>query len=1538
MNLLLKVSRQTLILSFSLFCILLPAVAGAYSNNAIVSTCDFDGVVSSMVTAPDDSVYVAGNFNSANCPNGSFKVTRIAHLNTDGTFDTNFNYELSDSGAYGPDNISSISSMILDGTTLYLGSDFNNFTDSTGNYARRSVVALDSVTGNVIQTFLPLGGGVSDIVFSLAKHNNQLLIGGKFSSYNDDISSYAASSFAVVDATDGRFDPNWNGAGVQNGNQIIHEIKVDGDYAYIGGSFKTFIKQGGLFVANRFMLLRLDLTQDPANDAILDAWSSDPNDQVEDLFIEANYLYLRGKFSDIAGVNTFYGLARIDIPSATPDSGWKPVVSPFGAAEEGDLFVQNNHLYFGTAINDIDGNFRQGLASFDLTTTPPILDAFDPQAINRVDAIAGDVAGNILYISGDFGSVGPDSHKNFAKFSPDSINGTVFDDVNYGGGKGRSLTDAQAAYLSSIKRPGVTVELYDANTGDYLSSDITDINGNYSLAVPIQNNPYFVRVVDNTVTSARTDNNAYIESPILTYYVNSDGVSTSEEINSVGGVNPNLLDSPINGGADNFSSLTSGGTFGVDYTPQSYSTVKFQNSSVYGIDFGFNFDTIVNTNDVGRGSLRQVMMNADTLADDAGLAQESRIPAVENSIWMLADGTSYAGTNGSYPNLLGTVYSGFFTILPSADLPVLLETLTLDANTQNGAIAGTPIIDLDGNMTLNNALVLGNGQNLVRGFAIHGFNNVGIGFFNKGGNVVKGNWIGLDPGTGDAIDFGGDFGIECGNGTGGVAGLSCEDNVFGGSLAEDRNIIVTNPSGGSGGAIYLDSSLNNTIQGNWIGLNKDGLTIGGVPGNYSGYYGIYINNLTSNNQIGGSGLARNVVAASFRSLLNINSAGGNNNQIVNNYFGTDITGTVVPAVPEIGTEIGGLSGVNNYVGINGLGNLFAGPMFTNLQMGDVDNIVVQSNTFGTNAAGNALLGSTSLAVLINNTDNLLFGGTNPGDGNILAGGISMAGPGQAGVGLDLIDSTNAHVYGNYFGTNANGDTGLGNNVGMVVVGFGTPTIGNVIGGLLPQEKNVFGNNMIGFAFYGPTSTGNSLIGNYFGTDSLGNNIANGFNNLAIDPTLPIMPSAIMLANGANGNLIQENIIRNTVYPGVGQQGMGVFVSNIGNTSYNNNLDRNIIQNNSGLPVDLEDNTVSPTGNDGVTGNDGLIQAAQPEHGVDYPIITIADLSGGNVTINGYVGANSGAAIFAGTRVQIYKVSDDGNQNGEKVLGDGLNVGHGEVSQYLGETIVDGTGNFAVVLPAPGLLLTDKIVGISYLAGEGNSEFGPNYDLALPIIVPPIVPPVVSGAGGPFGRPACSGQECDQAKPEAVTPNICKDINLKNSFEIAGRDYQMTDEQNHWSAKYVNALFELKLKDQQKFVVDGYLGDTVHLFRPDQEITVSEYMKMMDILTGKLSQNVLDTSKLTREQAVKMIADKYCNFISEKPVLVNPFFDVSITDKHAGVIRDAKAHNVISGYAQKDGIFGPKNNLTRAEAVKILLKSFLKFSDSDLVPQLEKLTQ
>jgi uncharacterized repeat protein (TIGR01451 family) len=253
------------------------------------------------------------------------------------------------------------------------------------------------------------------------------------------------------------------------------------------------------------------------------------------------------------------------------------------------------------------------------------------------------------------------------------IRGTVFEDANFGGGAGRSRLAASGAPCV-----GASVELYDAS-GNYRGTGISDAAGLFTLDgwAP---GLYAVRVVNGSVRSARPLSVAGLM-PIQTYRTDGSSGTAVPVLDRVGGEFPSRVDAAANAGGASFASLGSATT-----AAQSVSPVTLGTTTVDGVDFGFNFDTIVNANDAGQGSLRQFLLNANALGN-AGLIQAGLSPGVETSVFMASDGAAHPGLRIGLANQL---VGGVLRITCISALPALTDAATrVDGRTQTTLVGDT---------------------------------------------------------------------------------------------------------------------------------------------------------------------------------------------------------------------------------------------------------------------------------------------------------------------------------------------------------------------------------------------------------------------------------------------------------------------------------------------------------------------------------------------------------------------------------------------------------------------------------------------------------------------------------------------------------------------------------------------------------------------------------------------------------------------------------------------------------------------------------
>ena len=116
------------------------------------------------------------------------------------------------------------------------------------------------------------------------------------------------------------------------------------------------------------------------------------------------------------------------------------------------------------------------------------------------------------------------------------------------------------------------------------------------------------------VTSSRPGSNGS-ELAVQTYRIDGVFEAAGDGARKIGGELPSNEDAAANSGAQTLASLqgTDLDADGIPEWTQSIVSVDASGGGVSGVDFGFNFDVVVNTNDSGQGSLRQFIVNSNLL-------------------------------------------------------------------------------------------------------------------------------------------------------------------------------------------------------------------------------------------------------------------------------------------------------------------------------------------------------------------------------------------------------------------------------------------------------------------------------------------------------------------------------------------------------------------------------------------------------------------------------------------------------------------------------------------------------------------------------------------------------------------------------------------------------------------------------------------------------------------------------------------------------------------------------------------------------------
>jgi CSLREA domain-containing protein len=247
-------------------------------------------------------------------------------------------------------------------------------------------------------------------------------------------------------------------------------------------------------------------------------------------------------------------------------------------------------------------------------------------------------------------------------------------------------------------------------------------------------------------------------------------------------------------------------------------------------------------------------------------------------------------------NIAGT---GVQTIQLASALPTLSDTTggtTIDGYTQPGAAVNTSPLADNAQIKIQirgtgasgvDGIMITSANNVLRGLAFYNLRRV-LYFFHSGsnGNTVTGCFVGTDAG--------GTFGHTVSDtyATGIAIEAGAHNNAIGETTLAGRNVISGNSRHGID--FYNEGSNNNTVYNNIIGLSPLGdRRLQNLK------HGIDINAGSSFNLIGGTGtLQRNVISGN--GLLNdpdgpagveiSHATTTTGNQIVGNFFGTDVTG------------------------------------------------------------------------------------------------------------------------------------------------------------------------------------------------------------------------------------------------------------------------------------------------------------------------------------------------------------------------------------------------------------------------------------------------------------------------------------------------------------------------------------------------------------------------------------------------------------------------------------------------------------------------
>ncbi len=366
---------------------------------------------------------------------------------------------------------------------------------------------------------------------------------------------------------------------------------------------------------------------------------------------------------------------------------------------------------------------------------------------------------------------------------------------------------------------------------------------------------------------------------------------------------------------------------------------------------------------------------------------------------------------------------------------------------------------------------------------------------------------------------------------------------------------------------------------------------------------------------------------------------------------------------NLGTQLPTLTASNVY--INGLSQGGKGnttPLITLNGAGapiHIDGLLVQGSNCTISGLTVSNFGANGIEI---EGSNNLIGGSAAGAANIITGNVGD------GVKIDSGVSGN-QVVGDYIGTNAAGNAGLGNGNGVEVV-----SANNTVGGLTATAGNVISGNNNDGILIDHRASGVAVLGNYIGTNyagnaALGNSI--GIEVFGVNNTIGgTNPAAFNLISGSHADGVLIDSI------GSGNQVLGNYI--VTNADGTGSLANNV-----GIEVVGIGNIIGGT----VSGAGNLISGNSKDG------VLIDSTSSGSQVLGNYIGTN-----FAGTAAL-------GNGNGIEVAGISNMIGG---TSAAARNIISGNGNDGVLLDSAangnqvlGNYIGTNANGLGRVANSGN---------------------------------------------------------------------------------------------------------------------------------------------------------------------------------------------------------------------------------------------
>ena len=293
---------------------------------------------------------------------------------------------------------SSVETMAISGTTLFVGGSFTDVAGKQTNGVLRNFLAAFDVTVLDRDSVTEWNPNADGHVLAMAVTCDTVYVGGEF----EHVGGQPRQHIAALDLETGAVKQDWN----PGADHDVLSLALAGDRLYAGGNFRMIGGQA------RSGLAALD-----AETGATTLWNPRADTGVRGLAVAGEVVFSGGALGPGGVVRR--NLAALDTRTGRP-LDWAPTASGVTTnvvpAEEGirSLTLLGNTLYIGGAFTNINGGMRNRVGAVDRISGA--LTGWNPDVSSVVEVVRPFL--DEIYVGGRFKTVGVTARTNLASVNP----------------------------------------------------------------------------------------------------------------------------------------------------------------------------------------------------------------------------------------------------------------------------------------------------------------------------------------------------------------------------------------------------------------------------------------------------------------------------------------------------------------------------------------------------------------------------------------------------------------------------------------------------------------------------------------------------------------------------------------------------------------------------------------------------------------------------------------------------------------------------------------------------------------------------------------------------------------------------------------------------------------------------------------------------------------------------------------------------------------------------------------------------------------